>query len=145
MEDALALFKHFREANKGPLDMEYFRNLNMNGFDLVPEPHQMEKIAAKYRDLYDEDLFFTPTALVASYATSSYLNVPAASSKAGFMDALTDTHITQPDTDWTQWEWADEHNCNYRWRMQNGELEYDYDTGESSSKGKGKKEKKEKK
>jgi len=128
MEDALVLFKHFREANKGPLDMEYFRNLNMNGFDLVPELHYMEKIGAEYRDMYDEDLFCSSTAPAASYATSSYPTVSAVSSTAGPMDALTDTHIIQPDTDWTQWEWTDEHNRNYRWRMRNGEVEYDYDT-----------------
>jgi hypothetical protein len=63
MDDALALFKHFRDANGGPLDMEYFRNLNMNGFDLLPKPHHMERVAAKYRDKYKKDLFHSPTAL----------------------------------------------------------------------------------
>ncbi|TAQ85333.1 hypothetical protein B7494_g6343 [Chlorociboria aeruginascens] len=57
MGDALALFKHFREANGGPLDMEYFQNLNMNGFDMAPEPNHMEKVATEYRDVYKEDLF----------------------------------------------------------------------------------------
>ncbi|RDL35155.1 Uncharacterized protein BP5553_07086 [Venustampulla echinocandica] len=57
MEDALALFKHFRDANGGPLDMESFRNLNLNGFDLVPEHNHMEKVAARYQDMYKEELF----------------------------------------------------------------------------------------
>lgn len=29
MDDALAFFGHFRKANGGPLDMEYFRTLNI--------------------------------------------------------------------------------------------------------------------
>lgn len=71
MEDALALFKHFREANEGPLDMESFRQLNMNGFDIAPEPDHMEKVAANYRDLYKEDLFSSPITPTAPHATSS--------------------------------------------------------------------------
>jgi hypothetical protein len=74
MEDVLALFKHFRTANKGPLDMEYFRRLNMNGFDLVPETRYMEMVAANYRALYKEDLFTSPsdpTTPAASYITPS--------------------------------------------------------------------------
>lgn len=70
MDDALALLKHFRTAKGGPLDMEHFRRLNMNGFDLVPEPRHMEKVAAKYRDMYKEDLFSSLTAPSTSHATS---------------------------------------------------------------------------
>ncbi|CZT48537.1 uncharacterized protein RSE6_09246 [Rhynchosporium secalis] len=57
LDDALTLFKYFRDSKKGPLDMEYFRNLNMNGFDLNPRVKDMEKVAAEYRQLYGEDLF----------------------------------------------------------------------------------------
>jgi hypothetical protein len=63
LEDILVLFKHFRGLNKGPLDMEYFRNLNINGFDLVPEPHHIEKITIDYRDKYQEDLFTSSTGM----------------------------------------------------------------------------------
>jgi len=69
MEDALALFRYFRSAHGGSLDMEYFRKLNMNGFDLVPEPNHMEMVAANYRALYEEDLFSTPTAPTSSTAS----------------------------------------------------------------------------
>ncbi|CAL3970764.1 hypothetical protein PZA11_007197 [Diplocarpon coronariae] len=76
MNDALVLFKHFRDANNGPLDMEHYRNLNTNGFDIMPEVGQMEKIAANYQDLYKQDLFHPPAA---ADATSSYAATSAAS------------------------------------------------------------------
>ena len=57
MEDALAIFRHFRKASQGPLDMEYFRYLNMNGFDILPERHHLEKIATLYQNKYKVDLF----------------------------------------------------------------------------------------
>jgi hypothetical protein len=66
MSDAVAIFRYFRESNKGPLDMEYFRNLNMNGFDLVPDIDQMKKIAATYRDIYEQELFSMSTTSAAS-------------------------------------------------------------------------------
>ena len=71
MEDALALFKHFREANRGPLDMEYFRKLNMNSFDPEPTSTDMGRVAAEYEKRYGEALF-SPAAEVASNASTSY-------------------------------------------------------------------------
>ena len=55
--------------------MESYRNLNINGFDLAPEPEQMEKVAATYRDMYREDLFstgFESTGREGEGAQSSY-------------------------------------------------------------------------
>ncbi|KAG9231141.1 hypothetical protein BJ875DRAFT_383591 [Amylocarpus encephaloides] len=83
MEDALVLFNHFRKANGGPLDMEYFRELNMNGFDLTPQPHHMEMVAANYRRMYKEDLFSSPTAPTVSSATTSYPTVPGIGAWSG--------------------------------------------------------------
>lgn len=58
MVDVLVLFKHFETLNNGePLDMEYYRTLNTNGFDREPGPRHMATIAAKYRSKYNEDLF----------------------------------------------------------------------------------------
>ncbi|TVY14152.1 hypothetical protein LARI1_G007779 [Lachnellula arida] len=115
MEDALALFKHFRKANGRPLDMEYFRKLNMNGFDMVPETHHMEMVAANYRYMYKEDLFSSSTIQAASSVTTSYSTVPA-ESKIGA---------------WSDWVWSEELKCKYRSRKNAAEpngFEYNYDT-----------------
>lgn len=106
MEDTLALFKHFRKANGGPLDMEYFRKLNMNGFDLMPEPHHMEKVATNYRDMYNEDLFSLPIA-------------PTVPAEGSGINA------------WSEWSWSEQYKCNYRYRenpAEPGGYEYEYDT-----------------
>ncbi len=101
MEDAVALFKYFRDASKKPLDMEYFRNLNMNGFDRVPERHHMELVAANYQEKYNEDLFSSPTA-------------PSGGSGTGA---------------WSEWSWSEERECHYRARENAAEpngFEYEY-------------------
>ncbi|TVY86968.1 hypothetical protein LAWI1_G006884 [Lachnellula willkommii] len=113
MEDALALFKHFRKANGGPLDMEYFRKLNINGFDMNPETHHMEMVAANYRYMYKEDLFSSST--IQEPSSTSYSTVPA-ESKLGA---------------WSDWVWSEELECKYRSRKNAAEpngFEYDYDT-----------------
>lgn len=71
MSDAIALFRHFRKASGGPLDMEYYRTLNMNGFDLEPKVHHMERVAAHYKEMYNEELF-APVAQTAATTTTSY-------------------------------------------------------------------------
>ncbi|ESZ91176.1 hypothetical protein SBOR_8441 [Sclerotinia borealis F-4128] len=56
MSDAMAMLKYLKEA-KGPLDREYIRTLNMNGFDVVPDNATMNRVAAEYRRIYGEEAF----------------------------------------------------------------------------------------
>ncbi|TGO25167.1 hypothetical protein BPAE_0086g00320 [Botrytis paeoniae] len=44
MSDAVAMLKYLKDA-KGPLDREYIRTLDMNGFDVVPDDHTMNSVA----------------------------------------------------------------------------------------------------
>lgn len=56
MSDAVAMLKYLKDA-KGPLDREYIRTLNMNGFDVVPDDHTMNRVAAEYQSVYGEEAF----------------------------------------------------------------------------------------
>ncbi|KAF7912673.1 uncharacterized protein EAF01_001694 [Botrytis porri] len=42
MSDAVAMLKYLKDT-KGPLDREYIRTLNMNGFDVVPDDNAMNQ------------------------------------------------------------------------------------------------------
>ncbi|KAJ5195219.1 uncharacterized protein N7498_008657 [Penicillium cinerascens] len=57
MTDALALLKYLRERNRGPLDGESIRTMNINGFDVIPDRSTMELVAHAYRRQYNEDVF----------------------------------------------------------------------------------------
>lgn len=56
MSDAVAMLKHLKDSN-GPLDREYIRTLNMNGFDVVPDDATMNRVAAVYRRVYGDEVF----------------------------------------------------------------------------------------
>jgi len=49
-----------------------------------------------------------------------------------------DNGFREPDTEWSEWAWANEFGCNVRWRWKDGKEQYEYDREESSGKGKGK-------
>lgn len=57
LSDAVALLKHLRERNNGPLDMESVRNWNTNGFEIRVDVRTMEKIAELYREGHNEEIF----------------------------------------------------------------------------------------
>ncbi|KAL4877942.1 hypothetical protein BJY04DRAFT_221517 [Aspergillus karnatakaensis] len=57
MGDAIALLKYMRERNKGPLDLESIRTMNLNGFDVVPDHATMQRVADEYRRTCNEDIF----------------------------------------------------------------------------------------
>lgn len=42
MSDAVAMLKHLRTENNGPLDLEVVRTMNMNGFDVLPDHRMMQ-------------------------------------------------------------------------------------------------------
>ncbi|KAI6714494.1 hypothetical protein JHW43_003008 [Diplocarpon mali] len=65
-----------REKTIGPLDMEYFRTLHVNGFDREPEPSDTNKVAAKYRKAY-ENMFSCSTTPESDTATTTP-DIPAA-------------------------------------------------------------------
>ncbi|KAE8146058.1 hypothetical protein BDV25DRAFT_144078 [Aspergillus avenaceus] len=57
LSDALAMLNLLKNTQGGKLDMEYYRTLNINGFDVVPSPEAMLRVAAAYRARYNEDIF----------------------------------------------------------------------------------------
>lgn len=57
MEDALALLRHLRSENRGPLKREYIRTLNICSSEMPPDHATMEDIAAAYRKKYGEEAF----------------------------------------------------------------------------------------
>ncbi|KAF7951661.1 hypothetical protein EAE96_006960 [Botrytis aclada] len=56
MSDAVAMLKYLKDA-KGPLSREYIRALNMNGFDVVPDDHTINRVTAEYQRVYGEEAF----------------------------------------------------------------------------------------
>ncbi|KAL2831337.1 hypothetical protein BJY01DRAFT_254275 [Aspergillus pseudoustus] len=44
MADAVALLRHLRERNSGPLDAEFIRTMNLNGFVVVPGHSIMQQV-----------------------------------------------------------------------------------------------------
>ncbi|PYH77477.1 hypothetical protein BO82DRAFT_378051 [Aspergillus uvarum CBS 121591] len=57
MEDALALLKELKLRNKGPLDEDSIRRMNMNGFDVLPSHETMQRVARAYQQKYIGQLF----------------------------------------------------------------------------------------
>lgn len=57
MSDVLALLKSLGDEKGGKLDMEYYRTLNVNGFDIEPDVQTMKRVAAAYKTQYNEDIF----------------------------------------------------------------------------------------
>lgn len=57
ISDAVACLKHLRDRNKGLLEMESTRTMNLNGFDILPDHITREKIAKAYRDKHNEEIF----------------------------------------------------------------------------------------
>lgn len=57
MSDAVAILKHLRTRNNGPLDLEAIRTMNVNGFDVLPDYRTMQKVAEEYRREYNEEIF----------------------------------------------------------------------------------------
>ncbi|RAH67334.1 uncharacterized protein BO66DRAFT_413705 [Aspergillus aculeatinus CBS 121060] len=43
--------------NKGPLDQESVRRMNMNGFDVLPSYETMQRVSREYQQKYNEDIF----------------------------------------------------------------------------------------
>lgn len=139
MEDALAIFNYFRREKGAPLDMEYYRKLNLNGFDLTPDTTHMERVAAKYQERYKEDLF-SSNALASpevSYAFSSHSVTPAtytspvsyatpvsyasSSYSATPVPYQTTSYQTVPAVEtgasvWSEWTWSEHYQRNYRYR-----------------------------
>ncbi|KAB8077334.1 hypothetical protein BDV29DRAFT_62211 [Aspergillus leporis] len=58
LSDALAMLNLLKNARGRKLDMEYYRTLNINGFDVVPDLETMQRVSAAYKAKYDEDIFF---------------------------------------------------------------------------------------
>ncbi|KAJ8060956.1 hypothetical protein OCU04_010035 [Sclerotinia nivalis] len=56
MSDAVAMLKYLKDA-KGPLDREYIRTLNMNGFDVVPDDFTMNRVAEEYQRIHGDNAF----------------------------------------------------------------------------------------
>jgi hypothetical protein len=57
MADAVALLKQLRDKNKGPLNVESIRTMNLNGFDVSPDHGTMKGVADFYRRTYNEEIF----------------------------------------------------------------------------------------
>ncbi|RMJ24661.1 hypothetical protein PHISP_04466 [Aspergillus sp. HF37] len=57
MSDVLILLKSLGNEKGGKLDMEYYRTLNVNGFDIVPSVETMKRVAAVYKTQYNDDIF----------------------------------------------------------------------------------------
>ncbi|CAG7930368.1 unnamed protein product [Penicillium olsonii] len=57
ISDAVAMLKHMRTRNDGPMDGEVVRKMNMNGFDVEPDRETMNRVADEYRRKYGEEIF----------------------------------------------------------------------------------------
>lgn len=57
IDDAVALLRRIRELEKGPLDLEAIRQMNLNGFDVTPDHGTMERVAKAYHDKFGESVF----------------------------------------------------------------------------------------
>jgi hypothetical protein len=55
--DAIAILKHLRAKNNGPLDSESIRTMNANKFDVIPDHWTMQQVADAYRREYNEEIF----------------------------------------------------------------------------------------
>lgn len=57
ISDVLALLKHLMARHGRPLSREYVRTLNMASTEMLPDHATMDKIAAAYREKYNEEAF----------------------------------------------------------------------------------------
>ncbi|KAB8239246.1 hypothetical protein ETB97_010267 [Aspergillus alliaceus] len=57
INDALALLRHLKARNRGPLERERIRTLNICSAEMVPGHATMDEIAAAYRKKYNEEVF----------------------------------------------------------------------------------------
>ncbi|OJJ31252.1 hypothetical protein ASPWEDRAFT_176341 [Aspergillus wentii DTO 134E9] len=57
IDDAIALLRHMREQNRAPLEREHIRTLNTCSIEMPPDQGTMDKIAAAYRNRYNEEPF----------------------------------------------------------------------------------------
>lgn len=57
LDDALTILKYLREQNRGPLDKEYIRTLNICSTEMLPDHRTMDRIASEYRKKYNEEAF----------------------------------------------------------------------------------------
>ncbi|CAI7668931.1 unnamed protein product [Penicillium pancosmium] len=57
ISDVVAMLKHLRTQAGGPLNREYVRTMSICSFEMPPDKHTMNEIAAAYRDKYNEEAF----------------------------------------------------------------------------------------
>jgi hypothetical protein len=57
MADAIAILKHLRAKNNGPLDSESIRTMNANKSDVIPDHWTKQQVADAYRRKYNEEIF----------------------------------------------------------------------------------------
>lgn len=55
--DAVAILKHLRSHNKGPLSRENIRTLNICSFEMPPDNATMNEVASAYREKHGEEAF----------------------------------------------------------------------------------------
>ncbi|KAI9733949.1 MAG: hypothetical protein M1834_002605 [Cirrosporium novae-zelandiae] len=57
LHDAIAILKHLRDKQNGPLDSNYIRRMNANKFDVLPDSATMDRVATAYQRKYSEKIF----------------------------------------------------------------------------------------
>lgn len=57
ISDVIAMLKHLRTQNGGPLNREYIRTMSICSFEMAPDKVTMNEIAAAYRENYNEEAF----------------------------------------------------------------------------------------
>ncbi|EEP76764.1 conserved hypothetical protein [Uncinocarpus reesii 1704] len=57
MHDAIAMLKHLRDKNGGPLDKNYIAGMNLNTFDVLPDDTTMSRVEAEYQQTFNEKIF----------------------------------------------------------------------------------------
>ncbi|KMP04503.1 hypothetical protein CIRG_04184 [Coccidioides immitis RMSCC 2394] len=57
MQDAIAMLKHLRDKNGGPLDRTYIAGMNVNAFDVLPDATTMDRVEAEYQRTFNEKIF----------------------------------------------------------------------------------------
>jgi hypothetical protein len=55
--DVVAILKHLRTQNEGPLGREHIRTLNICSFEMPPDSTTMNEIASAYRQEHGEEAF----------------------------------------------------------------------------------------
>ncbi|WEW59073.1 hypothetical protein PRK78_004542 [Emydomyces testavorans] len=57
MQDALAMLKHLRDKNGGPLDRNDIASMNLNTFEVLPDETTMNRVDAEYQKRFNETIF----------------------------------------------------------------------------------------